>query len=452
MKKKIIGIFVCMLLILTVLPVSGHTEIFIGESNDFSEDTEAVIISLSNDTWMKTFGGIKSDAGFSLQLTSDGGYIIVGATKSYGSGRYDIWLIKTDNQGDMIWDKTFGGEDDDYGCFIQQTSDGGYIITGKTESYSNGKTDAWLIKTDSDGNKLWDKTFGYGIFDSGSEVRQTSDGGYIVVGSVNVTGGPRGDIWLIKTDSNGDIIWDKVFGGIGHNYGNSILITNDGGYLLVGSSFISQETNGYQLWLIKTDDAGEILWDKKHGGAEFDTGWCIQPTNDGCYIITGETGSYGAGDTNAWLLKIDITGEELWNKTFGGDDIDRGCTVQQTNNGGFIIAGHTTRYKSYEAWLIKTNSDGDEEWIKTYGKKLGCDMFFSVKQTPDGGYIITGDTTSYRQGIGHNKGDVWLLKADSNGNVPINKAFNFNVNLIEWLFERFPNAFPILRHLIEAQY
>jgi hypothetical protein len=305
-----------------------------------------------------------------------------------------------------------------------------------------------LIKTDSDGNKLWDKTFGYGIFDSGSEVRQTSDGGYIIVGSVNQTGGPRGDIWLVKTDSNGDIIWDKVFGGIGHNYGNSILITNDGGYLLVGSSFISRETNGYQLWLIKTDDTGEILWDKKHGGTEFDTGWCIQPINDGCYIITGETESYGAGDTNAWLLKIDITGEELWNKTFGGDDIDRGSTVQQTNDGGFIIAGHTTSYKSYAAWLIKTNSNGDEEWIKTYGKRLGCDIFFSVKQTPDDGYIITGDTTSYGQGIGPNKGDVWLLKTDSNGNVPRNKALNFNFNLLSWLFERFPHASPILKYIL----
>jgi len=385
------------------------------EPYDFEKISSEVT---SNNKWMKAFGGFRSDAGFSVEITSDGGYVIVGETRSFGNGRPDVWLIKLDSNGNKLWDKTYGGKEDDVGWSIQQTSDEGYIIIGETESYSDGRTDAWLIKTDSKGNKLWDKVFGYGIFDSGSEIRQTSDGGYIIVGKVNITGGPRGDIWLLKTDSGGNKLWAKEFGGVGHNYGQSIEVSDDGGYIIVGASYIPRETKSYDLWLIKTDENGEILWDRKHGGSSFEMGNSIRQTIDGGFIITGETSSYGGGSDNAWLLKTDSNGYEEWNRTFVAGDIDRGCSVQQTSDSGFIIAGHTTRLTSYEAWLIKTDNNGETEWIKTYGKPFRMDIFFSVQQTDDGGYIIVGESTSYGFDIGQIRGDVWVLKTDSVGNVP----------------------------------
>jgi hypothetical protein len=420
--KKIIGIFIFILMIISAISVVGQVK------EVYSIDGIMVVNPFLNNKWMKTLGGNNPDMGLSAQQTSDGGYILLGATESYGAGENDIWLIKTDDQGNIIWDKTYGGEKQDYGWYLYQTSDGGYIITGRTSSFGNGESDVWLIKTDSEGNKLWDKTFGYSITDSGSEVKETNDGGYIIIGSVFQTGGPHGDIWLIKTDSNGNKLWDKEFGGIGHNYGNSILITDDGGFLLIGSSFISQEENSYQLWLIKTDENGEILWDKKLGGSNFEAGWCAQPTNDGGYIITGEIRSSEPESINTWLLKIDSNGDILWEKSFDGSDISRGHSVIPTNDDGYIIAGHTTVGPTYEAMLIKTNCNGDLEWKKTYGTFLGLEMFWSIQQTPDDGYIIAGETTSYGRGIGPNKGDVWLLKTDSKGNVPIKRIRSSIIN------------------------
>ena len=218
-----------------------------------ADSTNLKISNINDDKWMQTYGGFNDDMGISAQQTSDGGYIVVGETSKsiLIFENSDVWLIKTDDKGNILWDQSFGGSEDDRGSFVMQTNDGGYIITGNTKSYSNGKTDVWLIKTNEDGEKIWDKTFGYSDFDSGSEVKQTSDGGYIIVGDVNTSGGGLGDVWIIKVDSDGNKLWDKSFGGKGHNYGDSIQQTLDGGYIILGTSWIPDETDSYDVWLIK---------------------------------------------------------------------------------------------------------------------------------------------------------------------------------------------------------
>ena len=358
-----------------------------------------------------TFGGSGVDMGRSVQQTTDGGYIITGYTNSYGNGG-DVWLIKTDSQGNEEWNQTFGGSGVDMGRSVQQTTDGGYIITGSTGCWDN--CDVLLIKTDSQGNEEWNQTFGGSGEDMGHSVKQTTDGGYIITGYTNSYGNGV-DVWLIKTNSQGQEEWNKTYGGISTDGSNSVQQTTDGGYIITGST--SSFGNGEDdVWLIKTDSQGNEEWNQTFGGSGGEGGNSAQQTTDGGYIITGRTGSFGYGDHDVLLIKTDSQGNEEWNQTFGGGDYDRGYSVEQTTDGGYIITGWTLSYgNGVDVWLIKTDSNGNEQWNQTFGGSE-YDEGYSVQQTTDGGYIITGHTSSY----GNGNYDIWLIKTDSQGNsVPL---------------------------------
>jgi len=364
-----------------------------------------------------TFGGTEGDIGYSVQQSSDGGYIIVGATYSYGAGNSDVWLIKTDSDGNELWEKTFGSSAQDSGFSVQQTSDGGYIVVGRRgfieRGAEAGKGEVWLIKTDSDGNELWDKTFtSLSHDDFGYSVQQASGGGYIIVGVTYSHGVRKSDVWLIRTDSDGNELWNKTFGGSGGDCGKSVQQTSDGGYIIVGET-TSYGAGKSNAWLIRTDPDGNELWDKTFGCSAEDCGESVQQTSDGGYIIVGVTRSYGAGKSDVWLIKTDSNGNELWNKTFGGTGHDVGYSMRQASDGGYIIVGETTSYavREFDVWLIKTDSNGNELWNKTFGGPES-DSAFSVQQTLGGGYVVAGVTYSYGAG----NGDVWLIKMDSDGN------------------------------------
>jgi hypothetical protein len=359
--------------------------------------------------WDKTFGGSAEDFGYSVQQTSDGGFIVAGLTSSYGAGNYDFWLIKTDSAGNREWDKVFGGSAIDEALSVRQTSDGGYVVVGVTWSYGAGSGDAWLIKTDSSGNKQWDKTFGGSNYDVGNFVRETSDGGYIIAGITLSYGAGNADFWLIKTDSLGNKQWDKTFGGSAIDYGYSVQQTSDGEYIVSGHTF-SYGAGDYDAWLIKTDSLGNKEWDKTFGGSAIDYGYSVQQTSDGGYIVGGGTESYGTSSIDVWLIKTDSLGNKEWDKTFGGSADDCSYSVQQTSDGGYIIAGTTRSYGAgiVDIWLIKTDSLGNKKWDKTFGA-ASSEEGWSVRQTSDGGYVVAGTTFSYGAGMG----DVWLIKIGS---------------------------------------
>jgi hypothetical protein len=361
--------------------------------------------------WNETFGGTNYDEGRSVQQTTDGGYIITGYTNSFGAGGYDVLLIKTDSNGSKEWDKTFGGEEDDKGYSVQQTSDGGYIITGYTHSFAVGGYDVWLIKTDSNGSKEWNETFGGTNFDEGFSVQQTTDGGYIVTGRTSSYGNGGHDVWLIKTDSNGIEEWNETYGGPLYDYGYCVQQTTDGGYIIAGFSGAGH----FDVWLIKTNSNGLKKWDKTFGGVASDGGYSVQQTVDGGYILIGVTSSYGAGGSDAWLIKTDSNGDKEWDELFGGTDVDIGFSVQQTADEGYIITGYIFTYstQNYDAWLVKTDSDGYKEWDETFGD-TDIDTGYFGQETADEGYILTGRTDSYGSG-GH---DVWLIRIESDNCPP----------------------------------
>ncbi len=402
--------------------------------------------------WQKTFGGNTEEEAFSVQQTTEGGYIIAGWTRSYGAGDWDVYLVKTDSAGNMLWQKTFGGSDADIGWSVQQTSDGGYIIAGTTLSYGAGTV--YLIKTDPNGNSEWEKTFGGSLsFEEGHSVQQTSDDGYIIAGSTSYFryDVPTSDIYLIKTDSNGNMQWQETFSfGVGlkyRDYGRSVQQTSDGGYIIAGSTYyytgplnylypdgeyiiagftLSYGAGGYDVYLIKTDPNGNSQWQKTFGASNTDVGRSVQQTSDGGYIIAGYTESYGAGDSDVYLIKTDPNGNSQWQKTFGGSEYEYGGSVQQTTDDGYIIAGYTSSYGagSADVYLIKTDPNGNMPWQKTYGGSDN-DCALSVQQTTDGGYIIAGHTRSYGA---DEWSDVYLIKLCSDGTLSADLNCNNSVN------------------------
>jgi len=260
---------------------------------------------LSSTSFAKTYRGTDNKWASSVQQTSDGGYIVAG--HKYSLGAYDIFLIKTDANGNVQWAKTYGGTSYEEATSVQQTSDGGYIVAGWTGSFGAGGSDFFLIKTDANGNIIWAKTYGGTNNDSASSVQQTSDGGYILAGYTTSFGAGLSDVFLIKTDANGNVQWAKTYGGTNNDWAYSVQQTSEGGYIVAGTTR-SFGVGSYNIFFIKTDANGNIIWAKTYGGTGGDEAYSVQQTSDGGYILAGRTYSFGAGTWDAFLIKTDADG------------------------------------------------------------------------------------------------------------------------------------------------
>ena len=257
--------------------------------------------------WTRTYGGANADRGYSGQQTADGGFVLTGYTCSQGAGGCDAYIVKTDALGETLWTRTFGGLLDDFARSVQQTGDSGYVITGATSSRGAGSYDVYLIKTDADGDTLWTRTFGDTAIDVGNSVRQTADGGYIVAGYTWSSGAGREDLYLIKTDANGDALWTRTCGGESGDVGYSVEQTADGGCIVAGATS-SIGAGGADVYLVKVDSNGDTLWTRTFGGAADDSGYSIRQTTDGGYVVAGTTWSFGAGGCDVYLIKTDSLG------------------------------------------------------------------------------------------------------------------------------------------------
>jgi len=357
-------------------------------------DTSQSLTSIS----YKTYGGVGDDAAYSVIKTSDWGLAMAGYTNSFGAGQNDFWLIKTDIVGNVQWNKTYGGSNDDYAYSIVQTSDNGFALVGSTKSFGAGDFDLWLVKTDPFGNQQWSKTFG-GIWeDWGYSLAKTTDGGLVLAGWTASFGLGSGDFWLIKTDGSGNLEWSQTYGDIYYDAASAVIQTVDGGFAVVGSTY-SLGNGGSDVWLVKTNNLGNSQWRKTYGGTGNDYGYSLVQTSDNGYAILGSTSSFGAGIYDFWLIKTDNLGQEKWTKTYGGTGYDEAWSLIQTLDGGFALAGWTESFGAglSDCWLIETDASGNKQNEIMWGAS-NYDYAYSIFQINSVAYAMAGETSSYGAG------------------------------------------------------
>jgi len=364
--------------------------------------------------WNKTYGGAEWDVANSVVQTGDGGYMLAGFTQSFGAGGGDFWLVRTNSAGRMLWNRTYGGSDYDEAQSLIQTADGGYALAGVTRSYGAGVTDFWLVKIDSNGNSQWNRTYGGAGLDYLFSAIQTSDNGFALVGYTE-SYGQGGDFWLVKADSNGIMQWSETYGGSGWDEAHAVIQTSDGGYAIVGETD-SIGAGSTDVWWVKAASDGKKQRDQTYGGVNADGAYSLVQTSDGGYAIAGYTESFGYGVPSYpdfWLVRVDSAGRSLWEKTYGGLNADSAQALIVTGSGGFAIAGATMSYGGgdQDFWLVTSDSAGGLNWNQTYGG-FSLDYSYSVVETGDSGFVLAGDTFSYGKG----SGDMWLVKVE--GSIP----------------------------------
>jgi hypothetical protein len=385
-------------------------------------------LTLWGQGWEQTYDYGDEDWGRSVKQTNDNGFIITGTSLTLNNS-LDVILIKTDVNGNEEWTQTFGGLLEDEGRSLDITTDNGFIIIGETD-YSQDSS-VYVIKTDENGIEEWSQIFEGGV---GCHIQQTNDGGYIMTGYTRnyINGIEDSEIWLRKIDENGNEEWGETFGGIENEYCGSVQQTTDGGYVMTG--YTSSFGNGSSdFWLIKTDENGQEQWNQTYGGQSYDRSSYVQQTTDGGYIMTGRTSSFG-DSWDVWLVKTDENGQEQWNETYGGIDVDKCFSGQQTVDGGYVMTGYTLQNNDCLLYLVKTDENGQEQWNQTFDSGDDGSQGWSVYQTTDNGFILTG----WIYDVGNNQ-NILLIKTDDQGNItstfeiPLtntNKKLEKTVNLI----------------------
>jgi hypothetical protein len=365
--------------------------------------------------WSQFYGGTDQDGWLGnvhLVETSDGGFAVFGDTHSFGAGNVDFWLVKTNALGDMEWNRTYGGTDFEHAYSLVGTSDGGFALFGDTSSFGVGGSDFWLVKTDSSGNMEWNRTYGGTEHEQGSSLVLTSDGGYALAGHIQPTNGGDADFWLVKTDANGNMEWNHTYGGANTEVFPALIKTSDGGFALAGNR-APIDSGRSDFWLIKTDGSGNLEWNQTYGGAGHDYVYSLVQTLDGGFALAGDTHSFSVGDdTDFWLIKTDASGNIEWDRTFGESGVDIAHSLTLASDGGFALVGETDSFSggNRDFWLVKTDETGFIEWSRTYGG-IHEDKGNSLVQTSDGGYAMAGNTFSFGAG----GSDFWLVKTNELG-------------------------------------
>ncbi len=379
-----------------------------------------ILIPLFNTSFSQEyfFGGALDDFGRDIEQTLDNNFIITGFTNSLGAGGSDYYLAKVDLQGSVIWEKAYGGSGNEFGRDVIATPDGGYALLGYSGSFGAGIENVYLVRTDANGDTLWTKTYGGTVRNHGFAMDINTDGGFIITGYTNSTGAGSDDVYLIRTDLNGDTLWTKTYGANRVDRGYAVRQTNSGGFIVAGytNSFSPNPANpNYDIYLLNVDANGDTLWTKRWGGINNDRGYAVQQTTDNGFIVVGYANSFGAGQSDVYIIKTDSLGNTLWTKTYGGSTYDYGYAVRQLSDGGYIISGETESFGNAnfqpDMYALRLDNLGDTLWTRTFGG-IGWDYGRAVANTPNGGFALMG----VAQNLGLGLSDAYLVTIDSLGN------------------------------------
>ena len=429
--------------------------------------------------WQNTIGGSKGDSFKAFEATADGGTILAGLSFSNisgdktenSNGRADLWIVKTDNTGNIEWQNTIGGSESDYAHSIKQTSDGGYIVGGTSDSNisgdktenSKGLMDYWILKLNSLGDILWQKTYGGAQNDIYPKIVETTEGGYFVGGySRSGVGGDKtepsngsSDFWVLKLDNSGTIVWQKTIGGSRSDDLNAVLQTPDGGYMLGGTSNSnasgdkSENSKGEEdYWIVKLDSSGNVEWDKTIGGDDWDNLWSIITTSDGNYLLTGWSSSHSGditqpvyGIISYWILKIDANGNILWDQTIGGSHLDRANSAVELGDGSYLISGTSdsnisgnktdNSHGEGDYWLVRLGASGNIISQKSIGGSL---------HESDSALILVGTDGNY------------LMACSSNSNISGDKSENSEGEEDYWVFKTTPGILGVEQNDMEPTF
>lgn len=404
-------------------------------------------------SFVKTLGGSLNESAQSVLKTTDGGYAILGYTQSIDGDiinktneSFDFWLLKFDKDDTLQWQRNYGGTDDDRGLDMIQTQDGGYAILGYSKSTDGnltenaGANDFWVCKLNASGTIIWQKSYGFLGADIGYAITETNDNGYLITGVLDVSASngqgnskangtlhAGGDYWAIKLDINGEKQWSKFFGGTFTDTPYDVVQTKNDNYIIVGSSDsddvdIKNNKGTYDFWVVNISEDGNLLWEKSFGGSEIDEAWGVTISNDDNLIIIGDTRSgdkdvsKNNGAADIFVIKISTDGDLLWEKSFGGTNFDTARSITKTSDGGFLISGNsrssdidlTNNNGQNDALILKLSNSGNLEWQKTIGGS-NTDLAFDVTELSDGTIIVVGESNSSDIDIPENKGFSDLL-------------------------------------------
>jgi hypothetical protein len=358
--------------------------------------------------WGRVYTGDFTASAYSVDQTTDGGFVIAAEKSISGEGR-KLWVLRVNENGDVIWQKEYGEAGELRPWSIKATPDGGSIVAVYTELYS----DFWILKLRSDGSIEWQKTYGRSVYDLAYSIDSTAEGGYVIAGSTIASGGA---VWVLKLTSSGSIEWQNFYdAGTSAEVAYCIRQTDDSGYI-VGGSTRSVGAGDEDYWLLKLTSDGSIQWQKTFGGTGSDRLWHASQVPDGGYILLGKTQSFGAGEDDFWVLKLDSEGKVVWQKTYGGIRHDSPITdksMTQAEDGGFAFTGITYSFGDTARGLfVKLDGEGNIQWQKTYGGSV-VGSTYALKQTQSQDYVLAG----YGNHVGEKSG-VFVVRVGNDADIP----------------------------------
>jgi hypothetical protein len=393
-KKAAVICLVCVISISLALGAEAYSDSFDSDNPSALSSKELI--------WERTFGGAGDNRAFCIVKSGDGGFLVVGSSSSFDSGKTYAWIVRIDQDGEMLWNRTYEEGDGSEFRFALKTDDG-FLLIGNT-FLSSGNEDGWIVKIDDQGNVLWNLTLRSGTTGKLFSATAISDG-FILVGLTYPLGTNDSYAWVVKINASGKVLWNRTYGGNGDNAFRSVVATSEGDCVCAGYTN-SIGDGDYKVWLVKIDENGTLLWSDTYGGAGSDLGYSLTMAEDG-YVIAGETHSFGNGDGKAFVVRTDLNGKLIWQRAYGGQKFDSVDSIIPASSGGYVVAGFTFSFGQGQRniWIFSIDDSGNVLWSRTQGRQ-GFQEAYSIIEVAKDQFVVAGMTNP----IGNGKYDYYVVE------------------------------------------